>query len=255
MTDTLVAEPAMGAVDLSPSAWRALLDFGYPGKPDADPGHGSDGPHGLSTLESEGLLWDGDLLEPLARVVEAVRAPSCRLRISARGLEAKGWHDVHLAALLLPVNADLLELAWLPAAFLPDALARLVELGPRPVPEGPPLRLAPGTLAHLLAAPYDHTPVSDADPRHGPGQDSRARQLLASVKRHWRIEARTTDQAGPGCARSVEALDTPDGIWRLFIDGGCVELRPTSATRLWRALTLLPSAGEEGSDGWGLSER
>jgi len=252
MTDTLVAEPAMGAVDLSPSAWRALLDLTRPGRLDADPEEGSDAPDCASTLEAAGLLSDGQLLAPVARALDAVRKPSCRFSVASRDLEAQGWLDAGLAALLLPVEAGLLELTWVPAAFLPHVLARLVELEPRPASEGPPLRLAPGTLAHLLAAPGDYAPLPGAEALGSRGQGDRARQLLASVKRHWRIEARTMDEAGPGCARIVEALDTPDGIWRLFADGGCVELRPTSPTRLWRLLTVLSSATEER---WRLSER
>lgn len=254
MTETLVAEPAVGAVGLSPSAWNALLDLTGPGTPDADDDR-SDGPDGLPTLEVEGLLWGGELLGPVARALESVRNPCCRLSVSSRGLVAQGWLDADVAALLIPRDAGLLELAWLPAAFLPDALARVVELEPRPVPEGPPLRLAPGTLAHLLAAPDDHTPLPGADPRGGPGPDNRARQVLASVKRHWRIDAHTMDEAGPGRARSLEVLDTPGGMWRLFVDGRSVELRPSSTTSLWRILTLVPSAAEEGSDGWMVSER
>jgi len=252
MTETLVTEPAMGAVDLFPPDWRALLDLTRPGRLDADPEEGSDGPDCASTLEAAGLLSEGQLLAPVARAMAAVRNPSCRFSVATRGLEAQGWLDAGLAALLLPVEAGLLELTWVPAAFLPDVLARLVELGPRPIPDGPPLRLTPGSLAHLLAAPDDYAPLPGADPSGSRGQESRARRLLASVTRHWRIEARTIADAGPGQPRSLEALDTPDGSWRLFADAGCVELRPTSPTRLWRLLTVLSSASEER---WGLSER
>lgn len=249
MTETLVTEPAMGAVGLSPPAWRALLDLTRPGRLDVDSEDGSDEPDGASTLEAAGLLSDGQLLAPVARALDAVRNPSCRFSVSSRGLaaqaeEAQGWLDVDFAALLLPGDAGLLELAWVPAAFLPDALARLVELQPRPVPEGPPLRLTPGALAHLLAAPSDHATPPNGDPCGGPGQDQRVRRLLASVTRHWRIEARTMTEGGPALPRSVEALDTPDGMWRLFVDRGCVELRPTSPTLLWRWLTLMPFASE-----------
>jgi len=195
---------------------------------------------------------DPDVEKSVTELLEAVRNPSCRFSIASLGLEAQGWLDAALAALLLPVEAGVLELTWVPAAFLPDALGRLVELGPSPIPDGPSLRLAPGSLAHLLAAPGDYTPLPGADPRAMPGQDDRARRLMGTVTRHWRIEARTMDEAEPGCARVVEALDTPDGIWRLLADGGYVELRPTSPTRLWRLLTVLPSASEKR---WRLSER
>lgn len=241
MTETMVVEPAIGAAVLSASAWRALLDLAGPGAPDAE-NPDRDGNDGARALEAEGLLSDGELFPPVARALDAVRAPSCRLRVSSRGLEAQGWLDADIAALLIPRGAGLFELAWLPAAFLPDALARLVALEPRPVPQGLPLRLAPGTLAHLLAAPYDWVPLPGTDLDGGSRQDRRARELAAAVRRHWRIEARTIAEAGPDHARSVEALDTPEGLWRLLVDGAGVELRPTSPTRLWRELTRLVSA-------------
>jgi len=173
MTETLVTDPAMGADGLSPSAWRALVD--RPERLDAESEDGSDGPDGDETLAAAGLLSDGQLLAPVARALDAVRKPSCRFSVASRDLEAQGWLDAGLAALLLPVEAGLLELTWVPAAFLPDVLARLVELGPRPIPDGPPLRLTPGSLAHLLAAPDDYAPLPGADPsgsrvrRAGPG--------------------------------------------------------------------------------------
>ncbi len=246
MTETLGADPTTGWFSLSPAAWRALLDHPGSAQPKIEPVNDLDAPTGASVLEAAGLLSDGQLLPSLARALEAVRAPSCRLSVSSRGLEARAWLDVDLAALLVPTEPELLELGCVPTAFVPDVLARLVELEPRPVPQDPPFRLAPGRLAHLMAAPDDYA-VLPGEGLQGRYDDAVARRLMASVTRHWRIEAQYT-KAEPRAdsVRAVEAIDTPGGLWLLEAAGGGVRLRPTTPTRVWRLLTLLFPIPQEG---------
>lgn len=241
MIETLGVDPSTGLFRLSPAAWGALLDHPGSGKPEIEPQDDIDEPGDASVLEASGLVSDGQLLPSLARALEAVRSPSCRLSVSSRGLDARAWLDDGLGVLLLPAEQELLELTWMPTAFVPGALARLVDLEPRPVPEGPPFRLAPGRLAHLMAAPDDYAALPD-EGLHGDRHcDAVTRRVLASVTRHWRIEAHDPNaEPGAPAARAVEALDTPGGLWLLEIDGDGVGLQPTTPTRVWRLLTLLP---------------
>ena len=106
----------------------------------------------------------------------------------------------------------------LPADCLPGALARLVELGPRPhAPDAAPRRVGAGELARALAAPGESP-------------------LVEGLRRRWRIEARR-----PGIRRVVEVLDTDTGLWLLMPDGAEVDLVPVTPTRVFRLFVACTS--------------
>jgi hypothetical protein len=106
--------------------------------------------------------------------------------------------------------------ADLPADRLPGALARLVELGPRPhAADAAPRRVTAGELARALAAPGESA-------------------LVEGLRRRWRVEARR-----PGTRRVVEVLDTDTGLWLLMPDGPEVMLVPVTPTRVFRLFVAL----------------
>jgi hypothetical protein len=103
-----------------------------------------------------------------------------------------------------------------PADCLPGALARLVQLGPRPhASDAAPRRVGAGELARTLAAP---------------GEQS----LVDGLRRRWRVAAGR---------RVVEVLDTDSGLWLLMPDGAEVDLVPVTPTRVFRLLVALSAAG------------
>lgn len=128
-----------------------------------------------------------------------------------------------------------------PSDFLPEALARLNDLGPRPRVEDPSsLRLPAGTLATALAA----GDAADANALE-PAERARLHALIAARRGHWRAEVRWTPAPDAEGARAVEVLDTSGGVWLVVADGDDVELRPSTPTAVFRRLAaLLPRDGE-----------
>jgi hypothetical protein len=120
-------------------------------------------------------------------------------------------------------------LAALDVDNAPVALVAWLGLGPRPVPEGPRLRLSPGAMAVLIARREAHG--------HGlPEAQAVALQArLEAGVRHWSVR-REVD----GRRRNVEVVEGDGGIWRVRpADDGLVELAPTTTTAVVRELVAL----------------
>jgi hypothetical protein len=158
-----------------------------------------------------------DTQPELAPALSAAARPTARIALARGGRRCLGWTGGAGAFLMVPRDRPLLELIPLQLAFLPDAIARLVELGPRPRPARETLRPPPADLALAVArgAPL-------------PG--------LPSVERHW--ELRLTGE-GDEPLGSIEVLDTADGLWVVQPQGAEVTIRPSEATAVWRRLTAL----------------
>ena len=111
----------------------------------------------------------------------------------------------------------------------PMALVAWLDLGPRPVPKEPSIRLEPGAMSVLIGRAEAHG--------HGLEPDvatALQRRLDAGV-RHWTVRV----EAG-GWSRNLEVLEGPDaGIWRVRPAGELVELAPTSSTAVLRELVAL----------------
>lgn len=111
----------------------------------------------------------------------------------------------------------------------PMALVAWLDLGPRPVPTEPSIRLEPGAMSVLIGRAEAHG--------HGLEPDvatALQRRLDAGV-RHWTVRV----EAG-GWSRNLEVLEGPDaGIWRVRPAGELVELAPTSSTAVLRELVAL----------------
>jgi hypothetical protein len=186
-------------------------------------------------LASAGALVDGrphPLLEP---ALHAVEAPLCSMKLERGTRSGAVWATPTAVALLVPREGRV-QLSSLPPLFLPDALARLNDLGPRPrIEPARTIVLEPGALATAVAT------LSAL----GAGLDDEAAALLQRTldgfREHWRIESRwqpTKDSPG---VRVVEVIDTDAGMWSVVPDGRRVELWPTTPTKVFRALAgLLP---------------
>jgi hypothetical protein len=158
--------------------------------------------------------------EPQPELAPALRAamhPAARIALARGRRRCLGWIEGTDAFLMVPREQSLVELVPLSLPFLPDALARLVELGPRPRPNRETLRAATNDLAVALAG-------------------GAALPGLAPIAHHW--ELAMTGKGGEAL-RSIEVLDTADGLWLVESQGTEVAIRPTDATATWRRLTAL----------------
>jgi hypothetical protein len=130
---------------------------------------------------------------------------------------------------------------------VPLALAGAVDLGPRPVPDGPPVRLPPAAMAELIGRGQAHghgLPPADAD--------ALGRRLEPGV-RHWSVRCFGAEGQGGERRGDVEVVEGDGGIWRVRTADGVVELAPTSSTAVLRDLVALlgepPAARGRGSSG------
>jgi hypothetical protein len=175
----------------------------------------------LSEHQWEELLVShraGDQTYPeLAPALSAATRPAARIALARGKRRCLGWIEGTGAFLMVPRDQSLIELVPLSPAFLPDAVARLVELGPRPRTARETLRPRPADLALALAG---EAPL--------PG--------LAPVERHWELELTGNGDEPLG---SIEVLDTADGLWVVEPHEAEVAIRPSDATAVWRRLSAL----------------
>jgi hypothetical protein len=186
-------------------------------------------------LAAAGALVDGRPHPSLGPALQAFEAPICRMRLERGTRSGAVWATPAAVALLVPRDGRL-QLSSLPPLFLPDALARLNDLGPRPrIEPARAIALEPGALATAVAT----RSVSAA------GLDDEAagllQQTLDVMREHWRVEARwQPTRESPG-VRVVEVIDTDAGMWSVIPDGSRVELWPTTPTKVFQGLAgLLP---------------
>ena len=166
----------------------------------------------------------------------------CELVLQRGDRQAHCSVDAQEARFVVP-RPDGEEEITVPTQFVPDALARLVDLGPRPRPtDDVRLRCSAGQLARLLA----ERALQPGTPVFAGGQErDMAGRLLAGLNEHWRVEARWEPSPGSPGMRAAEVLDTDDGLWLVSSEGPDVELRPTTRTAVWRLLvSLLPRDSE-----------
>ncbi len=166
----------------------------------------------------------------------------CELVLQRGDRQAHCSVDAQNARFVVP-RRDGDETITVPTQFVPDALARLVDLGPRPHPASDVrLRCSAGQLARLLAS---RVLEPEATTFAGRQERETIGRLLAGLKEHWRVEARWEPSPGSHGMRAAEVLDTDDGLWLVTSEGSDVELRPTTPTAVWRLLvSLLPRDSE-----------
>jgi hypothetical protein len=148
--------------------------------------------------------------DAVAAALEAARDPAFRLW--TEGFEPDG------AQALLPTTT----------AQLPVALAAWLNLGPRPRPDHPPVRLPPGPMAILIGRGEAHG--HDLDPALA----KRLQERLDAGVRHWTVRVQRGEWR-----RNLEVVEGEAGIWRVRPAGELVELAPTSTTAVVRELIAL----------------
>jgi hypothetical protein len=147
-------------------------------------------------------------------------APLAELTLARRGREARGWLGSDGAVVLVSRGADVLEPAAVTTRFLPDLVARLVELGPGAGPADAAVELNPGTLAEAIAS----------------GRSSLG-SALPPVQDYWSLELQTLGEAPIDPLRLEVAR--AGGWWRIEPQGTVVRLLPASAREIWRRLTRM----------------
>ena len=226
--------PAAGTLVLDEDAFEALV-VAAAGRAPADD-------EVAALLARAGALVEGRPHRALDPGLGAILAPVCRLTLERGPRRARGWVGERHATVLVPAGPELVELVPLPTRFVPDALARLNDLGPRAGREAAPrLRLAAGELAELLAGGQGPPGWRLA------GEERRvaAQGLVDGLREHWRVEARWRPSPSSPGVRSLEVVDTDGGLWRVVPDGADVELWPASPTEAWRELTALLPRDDE----------
>lgn len=182
---------------------------------------------------------EDELREALAEAAE----PVVRLALQRGDRAGEGWVGPGWAVVSLPAGAGR-RIVAAPTEFLPDALARLFELGPRPRPEpAVRVRVNAGVLAASLAA-------RDATAVPGVGERAAFERLVSGLRAHWRVEARWPPARESTGLRVVEVLDSSAGAWLVIPDGADVELWPSTPSVVFRELCgLLPRPDELAAGG------
>ena len=153
-----------------------------------------------AALERAGLLRDGELVAPLRAARRVAALAQQTVRVSRLGAEVRGWLNEGALALVVHRPDGWIDLLVFPPDFFADAVARLVDLGPRPTP----------------------------DPGDTP----------AAVGARWRVEL--VPVAEDEAPRSLDVLDTPAGLWHVEPgEAGTADMTPISTERLWRELASL----------------
>jgi hypothetical protein len=161
----------------------------------------------LGLLHAAGIIEGGRAHPAIAGALAAIVHPDlCTLELAYSGRSMRGWVSHRHAALLLPPSGDdeRRRLVQVHPTLLPEALARLVDLGPRP-------RAASGV------------PVPPDDPAVG------------AVRRRWRLAATWTLDDGTAGGATLEVIDADSGLWLLHPgDGDAAQAWPVTPTFVWR---------------------
>jgi hypothetical protein len=187
-------------------------------------------------LAAAGALPDGQLHPALAAARSAASGALATMRLERGGREGAAWAASDGAAIAVPRPDGRWQLSAMPVLYLPEALARLNDVGPRRrIEPAVSITLSPGELASALAA-REH----DAEPALA--------ATLAGLREHWRIESRWEPSEGSAGVRVLEVIDSDAGMWLVIPSDPTVELWPTTPTAVFRLITgLFPRDDELGS--------
>ena len=196
---------------------------------------GTPPPGAGAALDAAGALQDGRPQDWLAAALAIVQAPVARLLLERGERRGQGWAGPAGTVLVHPLADARARLVVVPGQFLPIALARLNGLGPREQANAARISVTPGQLAEALATRAAPAGIVEQ------AQRSALSKIAAGLNEHWRAEACWSPAEGSVGSRAVEVLDTADGYWLVIPDDPTVELWPTTATVVFRALCeILP---------------
>ncbi len=159
----------------------------------------------LAALQAAGVIAGGRAHPAVAGALAAIVRPEiCTLELSYSGKAMQGWIAYDAAALLLPARDGgdgRRTLLALHPTVVPGAIATLVDLGPRPLPEA-------------------REPVP-----HG---------AVPAVVRRWRLEAVWQLAGDVTGGDGLEVIDSADGLWLLTEGEGESIAWPVTPTLVWR---------------------
>ncbi|MGH3328653.1 MAG: hypothetical protein ACRDPT_12800 [Streptomycetales bacterium] len=210
MTPTPEFDESTGQLRLAEETFTALLASTGPDRPSRDAAKRMS--EQLDLLKACGALGRrGRVHRTLDEPLEVIHDPLCSLELSYSGKTMRGWANPATAALLLPADSEgLRPLTYLDYYLVPEALAKLVDLEPRPGNK------------HSTPAPYEDG-------------------MFAEERRRWSL--RTTfhvTEDGLGLTSTIEVLDADGGFWYLRPDDlGVLVAWPLTPTDVWRLITRI----------------
>ena len=170
-----------------------------------------------------------------------IAAAQVELRLERGERAGRAWVGPEGALLQYPLPDGGERRLRIEPQLLVDALVRLNDVGPRPAHEKSSRIVLPaGGLADALARrDASRVALEDAE------RSDALRELIGSLREHWRVVSRWDAPAGQLGGRMLEVLDTDAGYWLVVPDGASVELWPVTATDVFRALCrLFPGPSE-----------
>jgi hypothetical protein len=203
----------------------------------------------LAELGEAGAFRDGRLHPALEAGLDAVLNPVCRLQVRVAQVHGRedhgdGWVAGHAAGFLVPVQGGLWEFAVVHPGFVPERLARIVGLGPRPrAAAARPVELGSELLDELTASDPGRRAgalrrVLDAGPEEA---GAVARALAGGFRSRWEVVVRWLPAPGSSGQRAMHVVDTETALWAVEPGGTGLVVWPTTPTAVWRLLvTLLP---------------
>jgi hypothetical protein len=200
-------------------------------------------------LESAGAVR-GDTAHPALQVaLRAIADPYAVVVLDRGSRRGYGWAGPEgVTALLLPLPDGRRRLITVRTQFVPDALARINDVAPRPrVEPAVRIRMPVPDLATALATRDPSRAAPDALAEDDPATDASEAfaALLASLTEHWRAEARWPPAPDSPGRRVVEVIDTGAGLWLVVSDEPTVELWPATPTGVWTLLAGILPRDEE----------
>jgi len=165
----------------------------------------------LALLQAAGVIRGGSSHPSLRGALTAIVRPDlCTLELNYAGRSMQGWVSYDDAALLLPASEgdERRRLISMHPTLLPEALARLVDLGPRPRPAS-----------------------AGAVPAQSPA--------VAEVRRRWRLGATWRLDDGTTGGAGIEVLDAASGLWLLHPGEEELLAWPVTPTFVWRQIVRI----------------
>lgn len=235
---TVAFDAANGRLRIDQPAFDRLIEWAN--------GNTDPGPR-LDELRRAGVVFQDKTHPVLAPALTAVTDYLCELRLDLvdhTGTEKSGdgWIGGAGAVLLLDLPDGMRELIALPADLLPAVIAKVVSLGPHPVPASEPLSLTRDVFEGLLAGTEAERRSASARlalPHEEGAAAALVERLVNGPWRRWTASMAWYTPDGEPATSTLQVLDTETSLCLCEVAGVNAVLWPSNATAVWRRLTLL----------------